>query len=136
MGGENVRTFLQELLHSEKSQLRKIAAKALYRGAVYPTPLKKTKERQQMIRGSNQPFILNSMDAVIRFALPDIREYDERELTSRIAGICFDYSATRRDLMEEGLMTRSNGICELTEKGKAVWRVEHFIMNHYLQHNC
>ena len=43
-----------------------------------------------------------------------------------------DYSATRRKLVDEGLMTRVGGVYEFTELGKAVWRVEHFIMDEYL----
>ena len=132
MGGEDIRLFLKDLLHSKDTQLHKIAAKALYRGTVYPKSLELTKQRLQRIRGDAHPFTVLSLDAVLRYALPEIRQYDERELTRRISGVCYDYSATRRHLMEEGLMSRSNGICEFTDNGKIVWRVEHFIMDNYL----
>ena len=49
-----------------------------------------------------------------------------------MAQVCGDYSAVRRDLIERGFMTRDDGSYELTELGKAFWRVEHFIMKHYL----
>ncbi|MEE8399588.1 MAG: sigma-70 family RNA polymerase sigma factor [Desulfobacterales bacterium] len=132
IGGDDVGTFLQDLLHSKHVKLRKIAARALYSGTAWPTPLDATKERLQRVRGDAHPFTLLSLDAVMRYALPEIRQYDERELTRRISGVCYDYSATRRHLMEEGLMSRANGICEFTDHGKVVWQVEHFIMENYL----
>ena len=73
------------------------------------------------------------MDAAIRYAMPEIRKYDERELTGLIAGVCIDFSATRRDLVDAGLLKRSKSVCELTEMGKTVWSVEHFIMEKYLK---
>lgn len=58
--------------------------------------------------------------------------YEERELTERIAKVCSDHCATRRYMIELGLMTRSNGCYEFTESGKAAWRIEQFILNRYL----
>ena len=52
--------------------------------------------------------------AVIRYALPEIRRYEERDLTRRIAAVCGDYAATRRKLIEEGLMERSGGVYAFT----------------------
>ena len=65
--------------------------------------------------------------------LPELRPYEERELTKLIAQVCVDYSATRRYLIETGLMTRESGIYSLTEWGEAVWRVETFIRRQYMR---
>jgi RNA polymerase sigma-70 factor (ECF subfamily) len=76
-----------------------------------------------------------SLDAAIR-ALPEMREYDEMDLTRRIASVCGDYSSTRRFLVENGsraLMRRECGVFAFTELGKAAWRVEHFIVKRYLK---
>ena len=72
------------------------------------------------------------LDAAIRYAIPECRPYDELELTRQLAKYCGDFSVTRRGLVAFGLMTRKDSVCELTEFGKAVWRVEHFIMGNYL----
>ena len=100
---------------------------------VKPGYLKVEKQRLTRFRGNKIPFVINSMDAAIRYAVPEIREYHERKLTGLIAGVCEDFSATRRDLVEAGLISRTNGICELTERGKTVWSVEHFIMEKYMK---
>jgi hypothetical protein len=58
------------------------------------------------------------------------------ELTRVIAGVCWDYSSTRRHLVENGpraLMRRSGGIYELTALGEAAWRVERRIADNYLR---
>jgi hypothetical protein len=73
-----------------------------------------------------------SPDAAIRFGLTEMRGYEERDLTERIARVCSDYCATRRYMVELGLMTRSDGVYEFTESGKSAWRVEQFICERYL----
>jgi HEAT repeat protein len=40
----------------------------------------------------------------------------------------------RRNLVEQGLMTREEGLYRFTNLGRAAWRVEHFILDHYLRH--
>ena len=75
-----------------------------------------------------------SLPAVMRTLLED-REYTEVELTKLIAQTCADYATTRRFLVMDksvNLMTRSAGIFRMTDIGRAVWRVEHFIAERYL----
>ena len=72
-----------------------------------------------------------AMDAVFR-ELPEIRAYEERDLTQRIARINYDYSAARRYLIENGWMTREGGIYRMTDLGQAIWRVERFIFDEYM----
>jgi len=128
---------LQELLHSENTKLRKAAAKALFRDrerrTLSPRPLELTEKRLKALRGDNRPFVTISLDAALRYAMPELRSYEERDLTARISRVCSDYAATRRYLIMEGLMTRAAGIYEFTEAGKAVWQVERFILEHYLK---
>ncbi len=127
--------FLKGLLDSDDLQLRKIAARVIFGGRKPEkiSCISGEKQRLARLRGDKIPFVMNSMDAAIRYAIPEIREYHERELTGLIAGVCEDFSAARRDLVEAGLISRLNGICELTEQGKTVWRVEHFIMERYMK---
>jgi hypothetical protein len=40
---------------------------------------------------------------------------------------------TRRRLVDEGWMTRETGMYELAEAGQAAWRVEQFILQHYMK---
>ena len=133
MSNEDTRSFLDDLLQTGSIQIRKYVAKALYRSHAHPAPLKGTLKRLQKLRGDARPFAYISMDTAIRYAFPELRQYDERELTRRIGEVCYDYSATRRYLMDEGLMSRTNRVCEFTDRGKTVWRVEHFIMENYLK---
>ena len=125
--------FLKNLLDSDDIQLRKLAARVIFGGRKIVNNNNTGKVRLIRLRGEKKPFIMNSMDTAIRFAILEIRKYDERELTGLLAGICRDFSAARRDLVEAGLINRSSGVCELTERGKSVWRVEHFIMEKYLK---
>ena len=132
MEDKDVDEFLKTLLESDNIQLRKVAARVIFGGKI-PERRGLAAEHQRLarLRGSKIPFVMNSMDAAIRYAIPEIRKYNERELTGLLAGVCHDFSTTRRDLVEAGLFTRSNGVCELTDRGKTVWRVEHFIMEKY-----
>ncbi len=52
---------------------------------------------------------------------------------NRIARVCSDHCATRRYMVELGLMSRANGVYEFTETGKSAWRVERFICEGYLE---
>jgi len=136
IGGEEARRALTDLTGSADKKLARAAASALYggrkgRGASSET----TQKRLQKVRGDDaEPVFYASSIAAIR-ALPEIRPYEERDLTHRIAQVCDDYSTTRRYLVMDrrnSLMTRAKGIYELTELGKAVWRIEHFIQRNYL----
>jgi hypothetical protein len=72
------------------------------------------------------------MDAAIRFGIIENRKYDEKEITSLIAGVCEDYSGTRRQLIETNLMERDGGIYIFTAVGDKVRQVEEFIIINYL----
>lgn len=137
IGGAEARSRLQELARSNDKDLAKAAAKALYGGGFRRQPSETTQKRLDKIRGirgDERPLFYISLEAAIR-ELPTIEPYEEAEFTRRIAKVCADYSSTRRYLVMNGsrsIMKRANGIYELTDLGKAVWRVEHFILEHYL----
>lgn len=136
IGGDESHKLMRQMMESGDSKLRKIIAKALYGGVRdKKKPEMSEVERKLALkrqRGKN-PVAFISLDAAIRYAMPEIREYEERDLTDRIAMVCEDFCCTRRFLIEQGLMTREGGIYQLTELGKSVWRVEHFIIDHYLR---
>ena len=78
--------------------------------------------------------LFRSRVAAIR-SLPGICAYEERDLTRRIAQVCSDYSTTRRALVMDGrraLMKREKGIYAFMPLGEAVWRVERFIQERFL----
>ena len=131
---ERASAKLEALVSSRDRNVVKAAAKVLYAQRKRRPRSETTEKRLSKIRGDETPNTFVSTEVAIR-ALPETRAYDEKELTRLIAGVCHDYSTTRRFLVMEGkhsLMTRDNGIYELTDLGKLVWRVEHFIMHKYL----
>lgn len=133
MGTVSSQVVLQELMRSGDRKLRKLAAKGAFGGVRQsnhePSEVdKRLAEKRRKVT----PVAHISPDAAIRFGLTELRSYDERDLTERIARVCTDYCATRRGMVELGLMTRANGIYEFTEAGKSVWRVEQFICERYL----
>ena len=135
LGGPETTAFVRRLLDAPGARRKKAAAKALYRGkrtGVHPTPSATARKLHAVIRGGARPQLYSSPGAAVRFALPEMRPYDEREITRRLAALCIDHSLTRRLLVDCGLMRRDNGVYELTEFGQAAWRVEHFILEHYL----
>ena len=133
IGGGTAQATLQEMLRSKDKNLAKAAAKALYRRPSVRHPLESTKKRLAMTGADeHRPVTYRSPSAALQFAVPEIRPYDHRELTKRIAQVCADYATTRRFLVDVGLMERAEGVYELTELGKSVWRVEHFISEKYL----
>ena len=124
---------LHDLLSSGSKRLQKVVARIVFsrqhaRRTAGP-PRRPT--QSQRLRGDAQTVCYSSIAPVLRMALPEIRPYEERDLTGRIAGVCIDYSLTRRRLVDEGWMIREAGTYELTEVGQAAWRVEQFIREHY-----
>jgi len=132
--------LLRELLNSGSKAVAKAAAKALYRDGRGAPPTTERGERLaelrtrrlQKIRGDARPVTHQRLDAALRLAFPEIRTYSENEVTQLIAGVCGDYSWVRRSLIYHGFMRREQGKYEFTELGKAAWRVERFITEHYL----
>jgi hypothetical protein len=132
MEGEEARARLQELTRSGDRRVAKAAAKALYASREGRQPSETTRKRLRRIRGTASPVSDISVRMALR-ALPEMRRYEEAELTRMIARVCHDYSGTRRALIIQKLMERAGGIYEFTELGEAIWRVEHFIMERYLR---
>ena len=136
-GNEHARERLRELAVDEDKKIARIAARALYGGPQKSkrrtSPL--TRARLQRIRGDAQPspLLYRSVVAAIR-GLPEIRAYEETDMTHSIARMCADYSTTRRKLVSgrDRLMRREKGIYSFEPLGEAVWRVEKFIQAGYL----
>jgi hypothetical protein len=126
---------LQELIASGTKRLKKAAARVVYsrQHAHRAAGPARPSTQSQRIRGDAQPSRYSSIGAVLRFALPEVRPYEEQDLTRRIAAVCIDYSLTRRRLVDEGWMIREGGQYALTEQGQAAWRVEQFIAAYYLK---
>ncbi len=129
------RVALEEVMSSAPKRLKKAAARVVYsrRHAYRPPAPPGPATQSDRIRGDSEPNRYTSIGAVLRFALPEDRTYDEQDLTRRIATVCVDYSLTLRQLVDEGWMAREAGMYELTERGRAAWRVERFIAGHYLR---
>ncbi|HET8936360.1 MAG TPA: sigma-70 family RNA polymerase sigma factor [Polyangiales bacterium] len=125
--------LLHELTRGEDAELARLAAESIFSGqpthTIWPGSAL-TRERLSRLRGNAQPFCSDSVGAVIRFATRELRRYEEQPLTRAIAQVCSDYSAARRHLIEQGLMTRDAGNYEFTSLGATIWRVEHRILGH------
>ncbi|MCE5322561.1 sigma-70 family RNA polymerase sigma factor [bacterium] len=133
MGSVSSQIVLQELMRGTNHKLQKVAAKAVFGGVAHRKPvLSDVEQRLAAKRRKVSPIAMISPDAVLRFGVTQMRSYDERELTECIARVCSDYCATRRYMIELGLMTRSNGVYEFTPSGESTWRVEQFICQRYL----
>jgi hypothetical protein len=136
IGSDETRGMLKQMMATGEPRLRKVIAKALFGGptaAAQPKLLEVDRKLALKRQRAKKPFTFISLDAAIRYALPEIREYEGRDLTDRVAMVCEDFCCTRRFMIEQGLMTREDGVYQFTELGKTVWRVEHFIMDRYLR---
>ena len=162
IGGQEAHAFLQQLMRTGDRQMRRKAArwmtgKKLHESlerdgtAVTEEPTARQRLAQQRIEkirgatqrpraaGLNAPLPQStgllayiSIDLGIR-VLPELRPYPEFEFTQHLAGICHDYAFTRRLMADKGLIERRDGVCELSQTGESVWRVEHYIMENYLR---
>jgi RNA polymerase sigma-70 factor, ECF subfamily len=131
LGSPAADALLHQLLRSDDPDQARLAAEVIFSEQPSQPPWKAsalTLARLQRMRGDAQPFCSDSIGAAIRFAIREPRRYEEQELTRAIARICTDYSATRRHLIEQGLMTREAGNYELTALGTTIWRAEHRIL--------
>lgn len=130
---------LNDLLLSTDKAVKKAAAIALFGMNRKPTVKAGAstledyarEERIKKTFGSLNPVQECSVDAALR-VIPESRVYNESELTKYIAGICGDWCATRRMLIDYIFMKRTFDNYEFTERGESAWRTEHFIMNNYL----
>jgi RNA polymerase sigma-70 factor (ECF subfamily) len=137
MGGDAALAELERIAGLPETEPSRVAGIARHfvrvaRGEVVPRPVSPPTCVQERVRqGARPPFHI-AIDAALR-ALPAIRSYEEAEITRLIAQACADYSSTRRYLVDEGLMTREKGRYRFTTLGEAVWRVERFLLDHYLR---
>ncbi len=108
--------------------LARLAATAICRaGAQRSVPSPTTCERLRRVRGQDaRPLLHISVVGALR-SLPQDRSYREPELTRYISSVCGDFSTTRRELIMNHLMARQDGVYEMTEAGRAVWRVERWL---------
>jgi HEAT repeat protein len=132
MESEEARARLQELARSQDRRVAKAAAKALYARRERRQPSDMARKRLQRVRGNASPIFDISVEMALR-ALPEMRSYEHSEITRLIARVCHDYSGTRRALIIQKLMDRSDGIYSFTERGRVIWHVEHFIVERYLK---
>lgn len=140
IGGDAAREAVHGAMHAHDKALLRTAAKVLntsphFRRQPAPTsePPRPDRQMKKRLLGEEAcPDLFISVYAAIA-EMPELRPYKERELTRYIARACWDYATTRRELIMKGLMRREAGVYELTDTGQAVWRVEHFIQEHYLQ---
>ena len=95
----------------------------------------RTRERLRRVRGEDaRPSVYISTVAALR-ELPGPGWYSEPDLTRCIAQSVHDYATTRRHLVmdaPDSLMVRREKGYDFTENGAAVWRVERFIKERYL----
>jgi HEAT repeat protein len=142
IGGEEARAVLEKLLKSSDRKLQKTAAQALYgtrRGSKKhfrqeepPTRADQLRQKRlKRMRGDARPQYLPGAFGIM-LILPEIRLYEEEEITRLIAQLYDDWTGVRRSLVESGILARESGIYRLTDSGEAMWRVEHFIMENYL----
>jgi len=135
IGSQHAVAVVRKLLQTGPKGLKRLAARSLHRIGSTPSPPSMTETARralETVRGEANPITYVSLDAAIRYAMPELRSYDEMALSRQLTKYCGDVAIARRGLVMFGLMSRKDNVCELTEFGKAVWRVEHFIMDHYL----
>jgi hypothetical protein len=123
--------LLHQLLQTDDVDMARLAAEVIFSEQPSQPPWKGSalmQARLQRLRGDAQPFCRDSIGATIRFATRELRRYEEQELTRAIARVCSDYSAARRKLIEQNVMTRDQGTYELSSLGTTIWRVEHYIL--------
>lgn len=130
--GEEARKSLVERQVKARPGIRKAIAKALHKVGEGPVDCSRYDRGNRMAdiirNGLPEAFEWIDVGAIMRYALPKLGQYEERDLTRRIAAVCGDYAATRRKLIEEGLMTRQGGVYEFTPLGERVWKVEQHIV--------
>ena len=139
VGNEDARRKLRDMIGAKDKKIARLAARAIYGGAQYsnrPKSSALTRARLKKVRGDAQsfhPWLHRSLVTAV-WGLPEMRQYEERELTHFIAQNVSDYSTTRRHLVSgrDRLMTREKGVYALTPLGEAVWRVERFIKERFL----
>ena len=125
---EERQACLTRISQSGERKLMKVGARALYEGSGPRQKSALEQKRMERIRGDVRP--KKHIDPIHSIqSLPEIRDYEEDELTRHVAKVCTDYSTTRRQMVMEGrhsLMVRESGIYSFTEIGEAVWRVGQF----------
>ena len=132
---------LERLLKSRDKVVRRAAASAVFGGTfrrpaggqpVQPVEESPRAKRLRKTFGRMRYIHHVSVDGPLR-VLPEIRAYDVVELTRHVARICGDRSASRRLMVEHGLLRRTGRKYEFTPLGEAAWRVEHSILEHFMR---
>lgn len=129
---DDSRATVAKVLRSGPLPLKKAAARLMEAAPPRRTSTTFEEERLRRSFGDVTPMHRFSLDAVMRWALPELRAYDHAEITRRIASVCSDYAGTRRFLITDGLLERESGVYTFTALGETVWRVEQSILDHYL----
>jgi hypothetical protein len=126
---EERKACLAKITQSGDRKLMKAAARALYAGSGPRQESQLERKRMERIRGDAKP--RKHIDPILGTqSLPEIRDYEEDELTQHVAKVCTDYSTTRRQMVMEGrhsFMVRENGTYSFTQIGEAAWRVGQFV---------
>lgn len=133
LGSEAGDALLHELMHHTDAGLARLAVDVVFSRAPSQAPWPGSALAQQRLarlRGDAQPFCRDSLGASMRFAVRGPGPHEEQALTRALAQVCSDYAAARRHLIEQGLMTRSEGNYALTPLGAAIQRVELRILKH------
>ena len=126
---DEARPRLEAVLRGGDRNLARAAADALMGGRRSNRgPLDATVKRKERAGLGGRPIARISADTALRFAMPELRVYEHKELTERLAAVCSDYSSTRRYLVEEGLLERVGDTYTPTADGEVAWRVEHRIL--------
>ncbi len=131
------RACLKRIARSGDRRMMKVAARALYVGEGPRQRSELERRRIGRIRGgaleaerkADRGFELKTDPILGLRALPEIRAYEEAELTRIVATVCGDFATTRRQMVTEGrhsLMDRKEGVYSFTQIGEAVWRVGRF----------
>ena len=136
LGGDEGEAVLRRLTVGGTAARRKAALKALHRGVPEPRVASEASQRlRDQLRGPGaEPVAMLSIEAAVRFGLTELRPYDERDLSQRIARVCEDFSSARRALIELGLMTREDAVYRFTPLGEALWRTERFVESAAARH--
>ena len=144
IGDAGSRARLDALMRGKDKKVARLAAQALFR---WQGRTRETKKQQpkllgttgENLRGGEIPVSqLHRSVVAVMGGLPELRDYEEMELTRLAARVCGDYATVRRKLVSgrDALMRRAKGIYVFTELGAAVWQVEHFIKDHFLSLEC
>jgi hypothetical protein len=103
----------------ERKRAERDASELYRRGRAYH------EEHPDFAVGRDAHFYLN-LPAAVR-AIPEDREYREKELNRLVGSANWDVALARRRLYEEGWMDRTGDRYRFTDRGRRAWRIEHLL---------